>query len=63
MGQLAPLFGIRTAAVHRIIDRLGPSLALAPARRKYGADTVSIVDGTLIPTRDHNVAASSNSAS
>ena len=49
--------------MHRIIDRLGPFLALAPARRKYGADTVLIVDGTLVPTRDHNVAASSNSAS
>ena len=37
--QLAPLFGIRPAAVHRIIDRLGPFLALVPARRKYGPDT------------------------
>jgi hypothetical protein len=62
MRQLAPLFGIKTAAVHRIIDRLGPFLALAPARRKYGPDTVlivDIVDGTLVPTRDHTVAASS----
>jgi hypothetical protein len=59
MRQLAPLFGIRTAAVHRIIDRLGPFLALAPARRKYGPDTVLIVDGTLVSTRDHTVAASS----
>lgn len=32
MRQLAPLFGIKTVAVHRIIDRLGPFLALAPAR-------------------------------
>jgi hypothetical protein len=59
MRQLAPLFGIKTAAVHRIIDRLSPFLALAPARRKYGPDTVLIVDGTLVPTRDHAVAASS----
>ena len=59
MRQLAALFGIRTAAVHRIIDRLGPFLALAPARRKYGPDTVLIVDGTLVPTRDHSIAASS----
>ena len=36
MRQLAALFGIRTAAVHRISDRLGPFLALAPARLKYG---------------------------
>jgi hypothetical protein len=59
MRQLPPLFGIRTAAVHRIIDRLGPFLALAPARRRYGPDTVLIVDGTLVPTPDHSVAASS----
>jgi len=59
MRQLAPLFGIKTAAVHRIVDRLGPFLALAPARRKYGPDTVLIVDGTLVPTRDHTVAAQS----
>jgi Helix-turn-helix of DDE superfamily endonuclease len=39
MRQLAPLFGVKTAAVHRIIDRLGPFLALAPARRRYGPDT------------------------
>jgi hypothetical protein len=57
MRQLAPLFGIRTAAVHRIIDRLGPSLA--PAWRRYGPDTVLIVDGTLVPTRDHAVAVQS----
>jgi hypothetical protein len=31
MRQFAPLFGIKTAAVHRIIDGLGPFLALAPA--------------------------------
>lgn len=59
MRQLAPLFEIKTAAVHRIIDRLGPYLALAPARQRYGPDTVPIVDGTLVPTRGHTVAASS----
>ena len=59
MRQLALLFGIKTVAVHRIIDRLGPFLALAPARRKYGPDTILIVDGTLVPTRDHTIAASS----
>lgn len=57
--QLAPLFGVKTAAAHRIIDRLGPFLALAPARRKYDPDTVLIMDGILVPTRDHSVAASS----
>ena len=28
MRQLAPLFGVKQAAVHRIVDRLGPHLAL-----------------------------------
>jgi DDE superfamily endonuclease len=36
MRQLALLFGVKQAAVHRIIDRLGPYLALAPTRRHYG---------------------------
>jgi hypothetical protein len=31
--RLAPLFGIRTAAVHRIIDRLGPIGTLAQPGR------------------------------
>ena len=36
--------------MHRIIDRLGPFLALAPARRKYGPDTV--VDRRRHPRAD-----------
>jgi len=59
MRQLAPLFGIKPAAVHRVIDRLGPYLALAPTRRRFGPDTLLIVDGTLVPTRDKSIAASS----
>lgn len=59
MRQLAPLFGISSAAVGRIIDRHSPLLALARARRKPKADEVAIVDGTLVPTRDRTVAASS----
>lgn len=59
MRQLAPLFGITPAAAHRIIDRIGPYLALAPQRRRYGPGAVLIVDGTLVPTRDRTVAASS----
>ncbi|MCP9986947.1 transposase [Streptomyces sudanensis] len=59
MRQLAPLFGISPAAVGRIIDRHGPLLALAPARRKPGRREVVIVDGTLVPTRDRSVTASS----
>lgn len=38
MPQLAPLFGISTAAVGRIIKRHGPLLALASARHRPGSD-------------------------
>jgi hypothetical protein len=55
MRQLAPLFGISKSAVDRIIDHLGPLLALRP-RRRFPKDAVLIVDGTLVPTRDHEVA-------
>jgi hypothetical protein len=53
--QLAPLFGISKSAADRIINRLAPLLALRPHRR-FRKDTVLIVDGTLVPTRDHAVA-------
>lgn len=53
--QLAPLFGISKSAADRIINRLGPLLALRP-RRRFCKDTVLVVDGTLVPTRDHAVA-------
>ena len=53
--QLAPLFGISKSAADRIIDHLGPLLALQP-RRRFRRDTVLIVDGTLVLTRDHQVA-------
>lgn len=53
--QLAPLFGISKSAADRIIDDLGPHLALQP-RKRFRKDTVLIVDGTLVPTRDHSVA-------
>lgn len=53
--QLAPLFGISKPAANRLIDHLGPSLAFQP-RRRFRRDTVLIVDGTLVPTRDHQVA-------
>ncbi|MFJ9591058.1 transposase [Streptomyces acidicola] len=55
MRQLAPLFGISKSAADRIINDLGPSLALRP-RQRYRKDTVLIVDGTLVPTRDHTIA-------
>jgi Transposase DDE domain/Helix-turn-helix of DDE superfamily endonuclease len=53
--QLAPLFGVSKSAADRVIDHLGPKLALQP-RRRFAKDTVLIVDGTLVPTRDHKVA-------
>jgi hypothetical protein len=53
--QLAPLFGVSKSAADRIIDHGGPSLALQQ-RKRFRKDTVLIVDGTLVPTRDHTVA-------
>jgi hypothetical protein len=53
--QLAPLFGVSKSAADRIIDHLGPTLALQQ-RKRYRKDTVLIVDGTLVPTRDHTIA-------
>jgi DDE superfamily endonuclease/Helix-turn-helix of DDE superfamily endonuclease len=56
MRQIGPLFGVSHSAAPRVIDSLGPLLALAPVRRRR-LDQVTIVDGTLIPTRDHRLAA------
>ncbi|MGA5505798.1 transposase [Streptomyces umbrinus] len=53
--QLALLFGVSKSAADRIIDHLGPALAVQP-RTRFRQDTVLIVDGTLVPTRDHTVA-------
>ena len=53
--QLAPLFGISKSAADRIVAHLGPALALQP-RRRYRKDTILIVNGTLVPTRDHTIA-------
>ncbi|WP_329162257.1 transposase [Streptomyces anulatus] len=53
--QLAPLFGVSKSTAGRVINHLGPLLALQP-RRRFAKGTVLIVDGTLVPTRDHAVA-------
>jgi hypothetical protein len=50
-----PLFGVSKSAADRFIDHLGPALALQQ-RKRFRKDTVLIVDGTLAPTRDHQVA-------
>jgi hypothetical protein len=46
------------SAAHRVIDTIGPLLALAPARTRR-IDAIAIVDGTLVPTRNHRLAAPS----
>ncbi len=53
--QLAPLFGVSRSAADRIIGHVGPLLAFKP-RQRFRKGTVPIVDGTLVPTRDHAVA-------
>ncbi|MFD7703143.1 transposase [Streptomyces caelestis] len=56
--RLAPLFGVSKSAADRIVDHLGPALALQP-RQRFRKETVLIVDGTLVPARDRAMAASS----
>lgn len=53
--QLAPLFGVSKSTAGRVINHLGPLLALQP-RKWFAKGTVLIVDGTLVPTRDHAIA-------
>jgi hypothetical protein len=52
--QQPPLFGVSQSAADRVINHLSPRLALQP-RKRFTKDTVLIVDGTLVPTRDHQV--------
>src|SRR5512142_1882268 len=56
--QLGPLVGVSYSAAYRVIDTVGPLLALTPAKRRR-RDQVAIVGGTLIPTRDRTLAAAS----
>jgi hypothetical protein len=53
--QLAPLFGVSKSAANRMLHHIGPLLALT-SRRRFRPGTVLIVDGTLVPTRDHSIA-------
>ncbi|GAA2390690.1 hypothetical protein GCM10010420_13230 [Streptomyces glaucosporus] len=53
--QLAPLFGVSKSAAARIVRCTGPLIALK-ARQRVRRGTVLIVDGTLVPTRDRNIA-------
>ncbi|WP_282792759.1 transposase family protein [Streptomyces sp. CC224B] len=60
MRQLVPLFGVSPAMVCRVIQKLGPLLALEQTKpAAHVVDRLWIVDGTLIPVRDRRVAASS----
>ncbi|MFC5245719.1 transposase family protein, partial [Streptomyces atrovirens] len=60
MRQLGPLFGVSSSTVCRVIQRLGPLLAIEPVSRPAdAADRLWIVDGTLVPVRDRKVGASS----
>jgi hypothetical protein len=60
--ELAAIFSISTSQTHRIIANLVPRLAAlrdtATASAIAGAATW-IIDGTLVPTRDHRIAAKS----
>ncbi|MFF8717063.1 transposase [Streptomyces sp. NPDC015184] len=53
--QPALLFGVSKSTAGRIVRHVGPLLAFRPRKRFY-KDAVLIVDGTLVPTRDHAVA-------
>src|SRR6478735_2401421 len=49
-----------SATVCRVVQRLGPLLALEPAPRPMAdIERLGIVDGTLIPVRDRKIGASS----
>lgn len=57
--QVALLFGISKSAAGRIVEHLAPLLVLSPVKKAHGPDTVLIVDGTLVPTHDRSMSASS----
>ncbi|MFJ4525707.1 hypothetical protein ACIP4Y_33025 [Streptomyces sp. NPDC088810] len=58
MRQLVPMFGVWKSTAHRIIDQLGPLLALQPRQRLRRTPCSS--DGTLVPAHDHTLAGQSN---
>lgn len=53
--QLVALVGVSKSAAGRIVRHVGPLLAFRP-RERFHKDAVLIVDGTLVPIRDHAVA-------
>ncbi|MGW4720552.1 transposase family protein [Nocardia sp. NPDC004260] len=56
MRQLAAVFGVSKSAAARVIEDLDPAMGLRP-RVRFPRGAVLIVDGTLVPTRDHDMAA------
>ena len=56
--ELAAVFGVSKSAVHRIVADLTPKLAQIE-RSTLERRSTWILDGTLIPTRDHSSAAKS----
>jgi hypothetical protein len=38
--QIAPVFGVSKSAAGRVVDHLGPYLAVSPVRRRHRRDTV-----------------------
>jgi hypothetical protein len=59
--QVAMPFGVSKSAAGRVVEHLASYPALTPSGRRAGPSEVSIVDGTLMRTRDRAVAASSKS--
>ena len=59
MRELAALFAVSKSTVHRIIARCTPLLATMVANMPRDRRESWVVDGTLIPTRDHRRAARS----
>ena len=58
--EVGALFGISKSTAHRIISTLTPQLAaLAASNPLHDRRESWVVDGTLIPTRDHSHAAKS----
>ena len=58
--ELAAVFGMSVSQVHRIVTDLVPRIAALLATSTLGDRRRTwIVDGTLVPTRDHRVAAKS----
>ena len=57
--ELAAVFGISKSTAHRIVTTITPKLALLSREASQDRRWSWIVDGTLIPTRDHACAAKS----